>query len=139
MCPCLKIRQLSLLMVFWSFWVSNSHSSDCATLLEKKCISGMLVDRAYDPLLLPDTYHFFGVLVFSFYFQLRHQQPAFSSWLHLFNLEFSLKYQSRDIMDCHCMRFVLSEDLGNVNLRHEFVCIYVCGMWLLVMLMMMLR
>ena len=33
MFPCLKIRQLSLLMVFWSFWVSNSHSSGCATLL----------------------------------------------------------------------------------------------------------
>ena len=24
--------------------------------------------------------------------------------------------------------------MGNVNLRHEFICIYIYGMWLLVML-----
>ena len=43
----------------------------------------------------------------------------------LLNLEFSLKYHSRGNMDCYCMIFVLSKDLGNVNLRHEFVYIYI--------------
>ena len=43
----------------------------------------------------------------------------------LFNLEFFLKYQSRGIIDCYCMRFVLFEDLENVNPGHEFVCVCV--------------
>jgi len=65
-----------------------------------------------------------------------------------FNLEFSLKYQSHDIMDCCCIRFMLSEDLENVNPRHEFICMYVesdclwcwwrCWDEMILMLMMML-
>ena len=47
---------------------------------------------------------------------------------------FSIKYQSRDIMDCCCMRLVLSEDLGSVNPRHK-IYMYICGMLLLVTLM----
>ena len=43
----------------------------------------------------------------------------------LLNLKFSLKYQSRNIMDCCCMRFVLFEDLRNVN---SGMNLYVC-MW----------
>jgi len=43
----------------------------------------------------------------------------------LFNLEFSLKYESRGIIDCCCMRFMFLEDLGNMNPRHEFMCMYV--------------
>ena len=39
----------------------------------------------------------------------------------LFNLEFSLKHQSHDIMDSCYMRFMLPEDLGNVNPMHEFI------------------
>ena len=65
----------------------------------------------------------------------------------LFNLEFSLKYHSRDIMDGFCIRFVLSDDLGNVNSRHEFISVYVecdclsCWWWYWyeMMLMMILR
>jgi len=46
--------------------------------------------------------------------------------IFLFNLEFSLKkYESRGIIDCCCMRFMLPEDLGNVNPWHEFMCMYV--------------
>ena len=45
----------------------------------------------------------------------------------LFNLEFFLKYQSRGIMNHYYMWFMLSEDLGNMNPRHEFICIYMCG------------
>ena len=46
-----------------------------------------------------------------------------------FNLEFFVKYQSRGIMDCYCMRFVLFEDLGNMNPKHEFMCVCV---WIMI-------
>jgi len=42
-------------------------------------------------------------------------------------------------MDSCCMGLMLHEDLENVNPMHEFICMYICGMWLLVMLMIMLR
>jgi len=75
----------------------------------------------------------------------------------LFSLEISLKYQSRDIINCCCMRYVLSEDLGSVNPMHEFICMWnaiscdvddnidmrLCWWWywygMMLMLMMILR
>ena len=40
------------------------------------------------------------------------QEFVLNTIVLLFNLEISLKYESRNIMDCCCMRFVLSVDLG---------------------------
>ena len=48
-----------------------------------------------------------------------------------FNLEFFPKIQSHDIVDCCCIRLMLFEDLGSVNLRHE-ISMYVfvgCDYW----------
>ena len=49
------------------------------------------------------------------------QEFALNTIMLLFNLDFSLKYQSHDILDCCCMRFMLPEDLANVDPRHEFI------------------
>jgi len=72
------------------------------------------------------------------------QEFVLNTIVLIFNLEFSIKYQSHDIMDCCCMRFMLPEDLGNVNPMHEFICMYVECDWLwcwdemILMLMIML-
>ena len=49
----------------------------------------------------------------------------------LLNLEFSLKYLSLYIMNGCYMWFMWSEDLRNLNPRHEFIYVYVecCCLW----------
>jgi len=75
------------------------------------------------------TQNFIFVLLFSSLLNFKWAQEfVLNIIVFLFNLEFSLKYQSHNIMDCCCMRFMLSEDLGNVNHGHEFICMYACGM-----------
>ena len=70
--------------------------------------------------------NFIFVLLFSSLLNFKWAKEfVLNTMVLLFNLKFSLKYQSRDIMDGCCMRLMLFEGLGNVNPKHEFISMYV--------------
>ena len=76
------------------------------------------------------TQNFIFVHLFTSFLNFKWAQEFFLYIIVLhFNLEFFVKYQSRGIMDCYCMRFVLFEDLGNMNPKHEFMCVCV---WIMI-------